>query len=207
MWKENRFGWPLRGLIWFTVAIHTTRDFLQRSCFLNVSGEKGNSSAKAYDAANPSETIKDEKNNFASAVGCIVGCSAACSGPGETRTWLAGRLSRARYRHLARRALVSRPAREAGGLVVDRRWRMVLVSGAGLSLSRCLHSSGSCSGSCVPASTTPNVAANLVLLRSPSGLLMFLSAPAVGKPSRQLLLPPLQHRLHHLLPMALRRGK
>jgi hypothetical protein len=21
MWKENRFGWPLRGLIWFTVAI------------------------------------------------------------------------------------------------------------------------------------------------------------------------------------------
>jgi hypothetical protein len=21
MWKENRFGWPLRGIIWFTVAI------------------------------------------------------------------------------------------------------------------------------------------------------------------------------------------
>jgi hypothetical protein len=21
MWKENRFGWPLRGLIWFAVAI------------------------------------------------------------------------------------------------------------------------------------------------------------------------------------------
>jgi hypothetical protein len=21
MWKENRFGWPLRGVIWFTVAI------------------------------------------------------------------------------------------------------------------------------------------------------------------------------------------
>jgi len=21
MWKENRFGWPLRGLIWFTLAI------------------------------------------------------------------------------------------------------------------------------------------------------------------------------------------
>src|SRR5262249_56580173 len=21
MWKENRFGWPLRGTIWFTVAI------------------------------------------------------------------------------------------------------------------------------------------------------------------------------------------
>ena len=21
MWKENRFGWPLRGLIWFMVAI------------------------------------------------------------------------------------------------------------------------------------------------------------------------------------------
>jgi hypothetical protein len=21
MWKENWFGWPLRGLIWFTVAI------------------------------------------------------------------------------------------------------------------------------------------------------------------------------------------
>jgi Kef-type K+ transport system membrane component KefB len=21
MWKENRFGWPLRGMIWFTVAI------------------------------------------------------------------------------------------------------------------------------------------------------------------------------------------
>jgi predicted ferric reductase len=20
MWKENRFGWPLRGIIWFTVA-------------------------------------------------------------------------------------------------------------------------------------------------------------------------------------------
>jgi hypothetical protein len=21
LWKENRFGWPLRGIIWFTVAI------------------------------------------------------------------------------------------------------------------------------------------------------------------------------------------
>ena len=21
MWKENRFGWPLGGIIWFTVAI------------------------------------------------------------------------------------------------------------------------------------------------------------------------------------------
>jgi len=21
MWKENRFGWPLRGVIWFVVAI------------------------------------------------------------------------------------------------------------------------------------------------------------------------------------------
>jgi len=21
MWQENRFGWPLRGIIWFTVAI------------------------------------------------------------------------------------------------------------------------------------------------------------------------------------------
>jgi hypothetical protein len=21
MWKENRFGWPLRDIIWFTVAI------------------------------------------------------------------------------------------------------------------------------------------------------------------------------------------
>jgi hypothetical protein len=21
MWKENRFGWPLRGIFWFTVAI------------------------------------------------------------------------------------------------------------------------------------------------------------------------------------------
>jgi hypothetical protein len=21
MWKENRFGWPLRGVIWFTVTI------------------------------------------------------------------------------------------------------------------------------------------------------------------------------------------
>ena len=21
MWKENRLGWPLRGIIWFTVAI------------------------------------------------------------------------------------------------------------------------------------------------------------------------------------------
>jgi uncharacterized membrane protein len=21
MWKKNRFGWPLRGIIWFTVAI------------------------------------------------------------------------------------------------------------------------------------------------------------------------------------------
>ena len=21
MWNENRFGWPLRGVIWFTVAI------------------------------------------------------------------------------------------------------------------------------------------------------------------------------------------
>ena len=21
MWKDNRFGWPLRGIIWFTVAI------------------------------------------------------------------------------------------------------------------------------------------------------------------------------------------
>jgi len=21
MWKENRFGWPLRGIIWLTVAI------------------------------------------------------------------------------------------------------------------------------------------------------------------------------------------
>ena len=21
MWKENRFGWPLRGIIWFTMAI------------------------------------------------------------------------------------------------------------------------------------------------------------------------------------------
>jgi hypothetical protein len=21
MWKENRFGWPLRGMIWFIVAI------------------------------------------------------------------------------------------------------------------------------------------------------------------------------------------
>jgi len=21
VWKENRFGWPLRGLIWFTLAI------------------------------------------------------------------------------------------------------------------------------------------------------------------------------------------
>jgi uncharacterized membrane protein YqjE len=21
MWKENRFGWPLRGIIWFNVAI------------------------------------------------------------------------------------------------------------------------------------------------------------------------------------------
>jgi hypothetical protein len=21
LWKENRFGWPLRGIIWFTIAI------------------------------------------------------------------------------------------------------------------------------------------------------------------------------------------
>jgi hypothetical protein len=21
MWKENRFGWPLRGIVWFTLAI------------------------------------------------------------------------------------------------------------------------------------------------------------------------------------------
>jgi hypothetical protein len=21
MWKENRFGWPLRGIIWFAVVI------------------------------------------------------------------------------------------------------------------------------------------------------------------------------------------
>jgi VIT1/CCC1 family predicted Fe2+/Mn2+ transporter len=21
MWKENQFGWPLRGVIWFTIAI------------------------------------------------------------------------------------------------------------------------------------------------------------------------------------------
>jgi len=21
MWKENRFGWPLKGIVWFTVAI------------------------------------------------------------------------------------------------------------------------------------------------------------------------------------------
>jgi hypothetical protein len=21
MWEENRFGWPLRGIIWFTIAI------------------------------------------------------------------------------------------------------------------------------------------------------------------------------------------
>src|SRR5262245_41773201 len=21
MWKENRFGWPLRGIVWFTIAI------------------------------------------------------------------------------------------------------------------------------------------------------------------------------------------
>jgi hypothetical protein len=21
MWKENRFGWPLRGIVWFTVVI------------------------------------------------------------------------------------------------------------------------------------------------------------------------------------------
>ena len=21
MWKENRFGWPLRGIIWFTITI------------------------------------------------------------------------------------------------------------------------------------------------------------------------------------------
>jgi hypothetical protein len=21
MWKENRFGWPLRGISWFTVAV------------------------------------------------------------------------------------------------------------------------------------------------------------------------------------------
>jgi hypothetical protein len=21
MWKENRFGWPLKGIIWFTFAI------------------------------------------------------------------------------------------------------------------------------------------------------------------------------------------
>jgi hypothetical protein len=21
MWKENRFGWPLRGVIWFTLAV------------------------------------------------------------------------------------------------------------------------------------------------------------------------------------------
>jgi hypothetical protein len=21
MWKQNRFGWPLRGIIWFAVAI------------------------------------------------------------------------------------------------------------------------------------------------------------------------------------------
>jgi uncharacterized membrane protein len=21
MWKENRFGWPLRGIVWFTAAI------------------------------------------------------------------------------------------------------------------------------------------------------------------------------------------
>jgi hypothetical protein len=21
MWKENRFGWPVRGVVWFTVAI------------------------------------------------------------------------------------------------------------------------------------------------------------------------------------------
>ena len=21
MWKENRFGWPLRGIIWFSLAI------------------------------------------------------------------------------------------------------------------------------------------------------------------------------------------
>ena len=21
MWKENRFGWPMRGIVWFTIAI------------------------------------------------------------------------------------------------------------------------------------------------------------------------------------------
>ena len=25
MWKENRFSWPLRGIIWFTVAIVGSR--------------------------------------------------------------------------------------------------------------------------------------------------------------------------------------
>ena len=117
--------------------------------------------------------------------------------------------SRARYRRLARRALVSRLAWASARLVVDRRWRLVLVSRAGLSLSKPLRSAGSCSGSRVSASTTPSTAANLVLLRSAlrATIPMFLSAPAVGKASPRLRLPELQHRRHHLLLTALGRGK
>src|SRR5262245_3594887 len=66
-------------------------------------------------------------------------------------------------------------ARDSAWLVVDRRSCMVLVSVADISLSRRLHASGSCAGSRFPSCATAKLAANLVLLRSPCGLLSLCS--------------------------------
>src|SRR5262245_17380538 len=66
-------------------------------------------------------------------------------------------------------------ARDAAWLLVDRRSCMLLVSVADISLSRRLHASGSCAGSRFPSCATAKLAANLVLLRSPCGLLSLCS--------------------------------
>src|SRR5262249_50341331 len=66
-------------------------------------------------------------------------------------------------------------ARDSAWFVVDRRPCMVLVSCADLSLSRPLHSSGSCAGPRFPSCATAKLAANLVLLRSSCGLLSLCS--------------------------------
>ena len=102
----------------------------------------------------------------------------ACSWSGETWPLLARRhrtFSRARYRRLARRALVSRMAWQSDRLVVDCGSLMVLVSDPGLSLSKPLYSSGSCPGSPFASYSTPGLASNLVLLRSARWLLSLCS--------------------------------
>src|SRR5690242_10623696 len=88
------------------------------------------------------------------------------------------RLPRSRFRSLAGRPLVSRSARRPERLVVDRRRRLVLLSGAGLSLSRSLHPTRR-----RPAARAPGSAA-LVLLQ-PTARLLSLCSGLLGTLARR----------------------